>query len=170
MARTEIKTQFASDKRISSINDDWAEPVSSLQLVIDQDRARALGVSSQRIRQTLQAALSGYPIGTFREGEQTIAIVLREQEKNRSLLSAVANTYVTTDTGANIPVSQIAKLVPVIESGIEWRRNRLSTITVRGIIPTGIEPNDVTLDMVTKLEKLKASLPLGYTIEPQGGV
>ncbi len=166
----EIKTQFASDKRISSINDDWAEPVSSLQLVIDQDRARALGVSSQRIRQTLQAALSGYPIGTFREGEQTIAIVLREQEKNRSLLSAVANTYVTTDTGANIPVSQIAKLVPVIESGIEWRRNRLSTITVRGIIPTGIEPNDVTLDMVTKLEKLKASLPLGYTIEPQGGV
>jgi multidrug efflux pump len=166
----QIKAQFATDPRISSINDDWAEPVPSLQLVIDQDRARALGVSSQRIRQTLQAALSGYPIGTFRDGEQTIAIVLREEEKNRSLLSAVAQTYVTTDTGANIPISQIAKLVPMIESGIEWRRNRLATITVRGIIPNGIEPNDVTLDMLAQLEPLKASLPLGYTIEPQGGV
>jgi multidrug efflux pump subunit AcrB len=166
----QVKAQFATDPRISSINDDWAEPVTSLQLVIDQDRARALGISSQRIRQTLQAALSGYPIGTFREGEHTIAIVVREEEQNRSLLSAVAHTYVTADTGANIPVSQIAKLVPVVESGIEWRRNRLNTITVRGVIPQGIEPNDVTLDMLGKLAPMKSALPLGYTIEPQGGV
>jgi hypothetical protein len=86
------------------------------------------------------------------------------------MLSSVTNTYVTSDTGANIPISQIARLETVLESGIEWRRNRLSTITVRGVIPTGIEPNDVTLDMVTQLAGLKNSLPLGYAIEPQGGV
>ncbi len=166
----QVRATFAADPRLSSIHDDWLEPVPALRLVIDQDRARALGVSSQRLRQTLQTAMSGYPIGTFREGEQTIAVVLREEEKNRSLLSAVANTYVTTDTGASVPISQFAKLVPELEQGIEWRRNRLSTITVRGVIPPGIEPNDVTLDMVAKLGNLRESLPLGYSIAPQGGV
>jgi len=166
----QVRAEFAKDPRLSSIHDDWLEPVPAMRLIIDQDRARALGVSSQRIRQTLQAAMSGYPMGTFREGEQTIAIVLREEAQNRSMLSSVTNTYVTSDTGANIPISQIARLETVLESGIEWRRNRLSTITVRGVIPTGIEPNDVTLDMVTQLAGLKNSLPLGYAIEPQGGV
>lgn len=165
-----VHEAYRTDPRISSIHDDWLEPVPTLRLVVDQDRARALGVSSQRIRQTLQAAMSGFPVGTFREGEQTIAVVLREKSEARSLLSAVESTYVATDTGANVPISQVAKVVTELESGIEWRRNRLSSITVRGVIPPGIEPNDVTLQMVQTLAPLKEALPIGYLIEPQGGV
>ncbi len=44
---------------ISTVHDDWLEPVPSLKLDIDQDRARAIGVTSQAVRQTLQAVLSG---------------------------------------------------------------------------------------------------------------
>ena len=60
-----------------------------MKLVIDQDRARAFGVSSERIRQVLQASLSGAPIGDFREGEETVSIVLRQPDAERTLLSAV---------------------------------------------------------------------------------
>ena len=60
-----------------------------MKLVIDQDRARALGVTSQRIRQMLQATMSGAPLDDFRDGEETVSIVAREPDASRSLLSSV---------------------------------------------------------------------------------
>ncbi len=88
-----------------------------MKLVIDQDRARALGVTSQRVRQMLQTAMSGAPLDDFRDGEETVSIVAREPEANRSLLSAVNSVYVPTDFGGFVPVSQIAKVVPVAGAG-----------------------------------------------------
>jgi multidrug efflux pump len=45
---------------VSNVHNDWLEPVPSLKLEIDQDRARALGVTSQSVRRSLQAMLSGF--------------------------------------------------------------------------------------------------------------
>ena len=53
--------------QVSNVHDDWLEPVPILKLDIDQDRARALGVTSQAVRRALQAILSGQQIGEFRD-------------------------------------------------------------------------------------------------------
>lgn len=166
----EVKAAFRADPALSTVHDDWLEPVPALRLVVDQDRARALGVTSQMIRQTLQAALSGAPIGEFRDGEESVSIVLREAEGGRNLLTAVDETYVPTLTGRSIPMSQIAKVVPVLEPGIEWRRDRLPSITVRGIVPDGVQSNDVTQRIYDGLASLRAGLAPGYTVEMQGAV
>ena len=42
---------FRAEPLLSAVHDDWLEPVPTMKLVIDQDRARAFGVSSERIRQ-----------------------------------------------------------------------------------------------------------------------
>src|SRR5262249_36057648 len=63
---------------IGSVPNDWLEPVPSLKLEIDQDRARGLGVTSQSVRRALQAMLSGFQIGEFREQDETIQLMLRE--------------------------------------------------------------------------------------------
>jgi multidrug efflux pump len=140
-----------------------------MKLVIDQDRARALGVTSQRIRQMLQAAMSGAPLDNFRDGEETVSIVAREPEASRKLLSAVDSVYIPTDLGTFVPLSQVAKVVPVLEQGIEWRRDRLPTITVRATLPDGIQPNDVAMKMYNDMADLRAALPAGYKVEIQGG-
>ncbi len=51
----QVKAKFREDPLLGAVHDDWLEPVPAMKLVIDQDRARALGVTSQRIRQMLQA-------------------------------------------------------------------------------------------------------------------
>jgi multidrug efflux pump subunit AcrB len=117
----------------------------------------------------LQAAMSGAALDDFRDGEETVSIVAREPDGNRSLLSAVNSVYIPTDFGGFVPVSQIAKVVPVIEQGLEWRRDRLPTITVRATLPDGIQPNDVVMKMYSDLKPLRDSLPAGYKIEIQGG-
>jgi multidrug efflux pump subunit AcrB len=49
--------------QISNVHDDWLELSPSLRLVIDQDRARALGVTSQSVRRSLQATNRGPATG-----------------------------------------------------------------------------------------------------------
>ncbi|MBB3541816.1 multidrug efflux pump subunit AcrB [Rhizobium sp. BK399] len=165
----EVKAKFQANPQLGAIHDDWLEPVPAMKLVIDQDRARALGVTSQRVRQMLQTAVSGAPLDDFRDGEETVSIVAREPEANRSLLSAVNSVYVPTDFGGFVPVSQVAKVVPVLEQGIEWRRDRLPTITVRATLPDDVQSNDVVMKMYADMQPLRDSLPAGYKIEIQGG-
>ena len=164
-----VKARFAANPDLGAIHDDWLEPVPAMKLVIDQDRARALGVTSQRVRQMLQAAMSGAPIDNFRDGEETVSIVVREPDQTRSLLSAVNSVYIPTDFGNFVPVSQIAKVVPTLEPGIEWRRDRLPTSTIRATLPDAIQPNDVVIKMYADMKDLRDSLPSGYKIEIQGG-
>ncbi|MDW6024386.1 efflux RND transporter permease subunit [Mesorhizobium sp. BAC0120] len=165
----QVKAKFMQDPELGAVHDDWLEPVPAMKLVIDQDRARALGVSSQRVRQVLQAAMTGVTLDDYRGGEETVSIVAREPEANRHLLSAVDSVYVPTDFGGSVPVSQVAKVVPVMEQGIEWRRDRLPTITVRATLPDGVQSNDVVMKLYNELKPLRDSLSPGYKVEVQGG-
>ncbi|MCA1406253.1 efflux RND transporter permease subunit [Ensifer sp. IC3342] len=165
----QVKAKFNENPLLGAVHDDWLEPVPAMKLVIDQDRARALGVTSQRIRQMLQATMSGVPLDNFRDGEETVSIVAREPDGNRQLLSAVNSVYVPTDFGGFVPVSQVAKVVPVMEQGIEWRRDRLPTITVRATLPDGVQSNDVTMKLYDELQGLRDGLAPGYKVEIQGG-
>ncbi len=165
----QVKERFTRDPILGAVHDDWLEPVPAMKLVIDQDRARALGVTSQRVRQMLQTAMSGAPLDDFRDGEETVSIVAREPDANRSLLSAVNSVYVPTDFGGFVPVSQIAKVVPVVEQGLEWRRDRLPTISVRATLPDDVQSNDVVTKLYNDMQDLRDSLPAGYKIEIQGG-
>jgi multidrug efflux pump len=166
----EVKKVTAAHPQLFNVHDNWHELAPSLQLGIDQDRARAIGVTSGAIRQTLQATLSGVPISEFRENDQTIGVVLREPGNTRGLLTAVENAYVKTASGASVPVSQVASVRLAFEPGVEWRRDRLPTITVQGQIPDGVQSPDVAKAIYRQLEQLRAGLPLGYRIEMQGAV
>src|SRR5262249_37300237 len=68
----EIGEVMRATPEVSNVHDDWLEPVPSLKLEIDQDRARGLGVTSQSVRRSLQAMLSGFQIGEFRDNDETI--------------------------------------------------------------------------------------------------
>lgn len=166
----QVEAKFAANPLLGAIHDDWLEPVPAMKLVVDQDRARALGVTSQRIRQMLQETMSGAPLDDFRDGEETVSIVAREPDASRKLLTSVDSVSIPTDNGTFVPLSQVAKVVPVMEQGIEWRRNRLPTISVRATLPDGVQSNDVVSKMYKDMQPLRDSLQAGYSIEVQGSL
>jgi multidrug efflux pump subunit AcrB len=166
----EIGDVMRATPEVSNVHNDWLEPVPSLKLEIDQDRARALGVTSQGVRRSLQAMLSGFQIGEFRDKDETVKVMLREPSDTRHLLSALDNVYVKTAAGASVPLRQVASLKVVVEPGIEWRRDRLPSITVRGVVPDGVQSPDVTAAVFAKLKALRDVLSPGYRIEMQGAV
>src|SRR5262247_1562301 len=133
-------------------------------------RARALGVTSQNLRRSLQALLSGFQVGEFRDGDETIKVMLREPSDTRNQLSALDNVYVKTTAGTSVPLRQVANFKMVLEPGIQWRRDRLPSITVRGVVPDGVQSPDVAKAVFAKLEPLRNSLSAAYRIELQGAV
>jgi multidrug efflux pump len=155
---------------VSNVHDDWLEPVPSVKLEIDQDRARALSVSSQNIRRSLQASISGFQIGEFREGDETIKVMMREPSDTRNLLSGLDNVYVKTTSGTSVPLRQVASFKLVLEPGIQWRRDRLPSITVRGVVPDSVQSPDAANAVFAKLKPLRDRLSADYRIELQGAV
>ena len=166
----EVSEVMRATPDVSTVHDDWLEPVPSLKLDIDQDRARALGVTSQTVRRSLQAMLSGFQIGEYRDSDETVKVMLREPSDTRNLLSALDNVYVKTAAGASVPLRQVAKFHVVHEPGIQWRRDRLPSITVRGVVPDNVQSPDVANAVFAKLKPLREALPAAYRIELQGAV
>ena len=167
---TEVADVMRANPLVGSVHNDWLEPVPSMKLEIDQDRARAMNVSSQSIRRALQALLSGLQIGEFREYDETIKVMLREPSKTRNLLSALDSVYVKTTDGASVPLRQVANVRVVLEPGIQWRRDRLPSITVRGVVPDDVQSSDVTKAIFDQLKPLRETLPADYRVEMQGAV
>ena len=166
----EVAGVMRATPEVGNVHDDWLEPVPSLKLEIDQDRSRALGVTSQAVRRSLQGSLSGFTIGELRDGDETVKVMLREPSGARSALTALDNVYVKTAAGGSVPLRQVANVQVVLEPGIQWRRDRLPSITVRGTIPDHLQSNDVSNAVFAKLGSLRAELPTGYRMELQGAV
>jgi multidrug efflux pump subunit AcrB len=152
------------------VNDNWNEPVKVLRLSLDQDKARALGVTSQGIAQASRTILSGTTIGQYREGDKLIDIVLRQPAEERSAITDVGNAYLPTAGGRAIPLTQIAQIGFDWEPGVIWREGRDFAVTVQGDVMEGVQGPTVTAQVWPKLQELQARMPVGYAIQVAGAV
>ena len=169
-AARQLATVMRQDPELSNINVDWSELSKSVDIEIDQDKARLLGVSSQDIAALLNMSLNGYTVSSYREGEKSIDVVLRGDHEERSHLSSLDDLSVPTRTGGSVPLSQIGRLRHAFEPGLIWRRDRLPTITVRANLYGKTQPATIVDRIKPEIDAIQASLPDGYRIATGGSV
>jgi multidrug efflux pump len=166
----EVADKVRANPHVANVNLDWDEPSKIVRLNIDQDRARALGITSTHLAAFLRGSLSGTTVSTYREGNELIEILLRGPDNERANLDLLDSLSVPVDSGASVPLSQIATLEYTMEDGIIWHRNRLPTITVRADIYDDTAPPSVTAQILPELDSIRATLPTGYLLETGGTV
>jgi multidrug efflux pump len=149
---------------------DWNEQTPYLKLVVDQDRARALGLTPQDVSQALSMLISGAPVTTVRDGIEKVGVVARAVPSERLDLGHVGDLTVTSRNGVAVPLTQIAKIEYSHEEPILWRRNRDMAITVRGDVVDGAQAPDVTNQIWPKLQQIRDSLQPAYRIEVGGAI
>ena len=164
----EVGKVMADNPQLKNINYDWNEKSKVMHLDIDQSKARMLGIDSHSLALDLQTQLSGVTVAEFRQADRTIDIVFRLDAQNRKDLAAIKDMPVHIGKGKYVPLAQIANIRYEGEDGLIWRRNLKPTITVRADVNGTITGNDATAKIYDELQNLKASLPLGYSIEPGG--
>jgi hypothetical protein len=158
-------------KQNSNVKDpqlDWNEQSPYLKLVVDQDRARALGLTPQDVSQALSMLISGAPVTTIRDGIEKVGVVARAVPSERLDLGRVGDLTITSRNGVAVPLTQIAKIEYSHEEPILWRRNRDMAITVRGDVVDGVQAPDVTNQIWPKLQQIRDSLQPAYRIEKGG--
>ncbi len=166
----QAKEVVRANASMRGVNDNWNEQVKVLRLNIDQDKARALGITSQAIAQASRTILSGTTIGQYREGDRLIDIVLRQPAEERGAISDLNNAYLPTSSGRTVPLTQIAKIELAWEPGVLWREGRNYAVTVQGDVVEGVQGPTVTAQIWPALQKLATQMPPGYRIEIAGAV
>jgi multidrug efflux pump len=147
---------------------DWNEQSPYLKLVVDQDRARALGLTPQDVSQALAMLISGAQVTTIRDGIEKVGVVARAVPSERLDLAHVGDLTVTSRNGVAVPLQQIAKIEYAHEEPILWRRNRDMAITVRADVADGVQAPDVTNQISPKLQDIRDHLEPAYRIEAGG--
>ncbi len=164
----EVAERVRANPHTTNVNLDWDEPSKVVRLVIDQDRARALGVSSQQVAHFLSGSLSGLRVSVYREGNELVEMLMRGSGDERADLDMLGSLAVPTPSGQPVPVSQIATLEYGFEDGIIWHRDRLPTVTVRADIRDATTPPTVVAQILPTLDGIRAELPQGYLLETGG--
>jgi multidrug efflux pump subunit AcrB len=161
-----VKELVRANENTVGVNDNWNENIKQLRLILDQDKARALGVSTQLLARAAQAILSGAVIGQYREGDELIDIVLRQPHEERDTMTRLADANVPTGAGRYVPLSQLVKVEFGWEPGVIWRENRSFAITVQGDVREGIQAATVSGQIwnTPGMEAVRASLPAGYRL------
>jgi len=165
-----VKEVLRANSNTIGANDNWNENVKALRLALDQDKARALGVSSQSIARAAQTVLSGSTVGQFRDGDEAIDIVLRQPADERAAMSRLADANMPTASGRYVPLSQLVRAEFGWEPGVIWRQNRNYAITVQSEVKDGIQGPTVTAQVFNApaMAKIRADLPPGYRVVTAG--
>src|SRR5262249_55622841 len=79
----DVRKVMAGNAKIVDPHLNWGEQVKSIRLEVDQDRARALGLTPQDVAQTLQTMLTGFTVTQYREGIEHVDVVARAISSER---------------------------------------------------------------------------------------
>jgi len=165
-----VAAKVRENPHVANVHLDWEEPSKVVYLNVDQDRARALGVSTANLSKFLQSSLTGSSVSQYREDNELIEILLRGTLHERTELSLLPSLAVPTDNGRSVALSQIATLEYGFEEGIIWHRNRLPNVTVRADIYGKEQPATLVQQIMPTLDPIRAELPDGYLLDVGGTV
>ena len=165
-----VALKVQENPHVANVHLDWEEPSKVVYLNVDQDRARALGVTTADLSRFLQSSLTGSSVSQYREDDELIEILLRGTPQERQQLGSLASLAIPTANGASVSLSQVATLEYGFEEGVIWHRNRLPTVTVRGDIYGKQQPVSLVKQILPTLDEVRAQLPDGYLLEVGGTV
>jgi len=140
-----------------------AEKVSGqpyLTVNIDRARIARYGLNISDVQNVIEIAVAGKSASQFYEENRSFDITVRLPEEKRNSLEAIKNILVTTKSGVNVPLEQVAD-IKMIEGPVQISRQD-------GIRRIGIEMNisgrDIGSFVAEAKQKIKeqVKLPAGY--------
>ena len=140
-----------------------AEKVSGqpyLTVNIDRAKIARYGLNISDVQKVIEIAVAGKSASQFYEQNRYFDITVRLPEEKRNSLEAIKNLLITTKTGINVPLEQLAE-VKMIEGPVQISRQD-------GIRRIGIEMNisgrDIGSFVAEAKQKIKekVKLPAGY--------
>jgi multidrug efflux pump subunit AcrB len=166
----DVQTVMRANPNTRQVNQDWGERAPTARFVLDQDRLRLIGLTSQDVAEQLQFLLTGAPVTQVREDIRTVEVVARSSGPERLDPAQLGDLTLTSQDGRLVPLSQIGRIEVRPEDPILRRRDRTPTITVQSDIDERLQPPEVSKEIESALQPVIERLPSGYRIETGGNI
>ena len=148
----EVELAFSEVPGIVQNENDWGNKTLKMIINVAQDKARELGITSEDISNVMDTFFSGTQYSTYREGTESIPIVVRADESFRNSLEDLANLSVPAG-GRLISIDQVASFEPKLEYSQLRRENQVRQIKISGKSST-LAANEVVTLLQPKLDSL----------------
>lgn len=127
----QVQAAFSSVEGTGHIRDDWDNPVIKLRVEVDQELARRAGVTSDDVATVLSGMIDGSKVTDYREGDQTIPIMIRSEKEGEDRFDKLAtiNIY-SSENAVPVPVLQVADIQAKVELSQLRRYNQKRTVTI----------------------------------------
>lgn len=136
-----------------------------VNVIIDKDKATALGVSVQDIAQTLQFSMSGRRFGYFLKDGKQYQIIGQAQYEERNKPEDLKNIYVRNNTGALISLDNLIRIEELAKPPQLYHYDRYKSATVS----SGLVPGKTVGDGIAEMERIaKQVLDESFTTSLSG--
>jgi len=136
--------------RVVDLNLKFNKP--EINVEIDRDRARAMGVSMQDIAETLQLYFSGQRYGYFIMAGKQYQVIGQATRDNRDAPIDLRSAYVRNDKGALVQLDNLVRLSDRSTPPQLFRYNRYVSATVQADVAEGYTIGDgiAAMDRIAK--------------------
>ena len=157
----EVARVMSSVKGLEAVRSEAREGDEEVQIVVNRQRAAALGLTSSDVAQAVAAGMRGDRLREFRGTERELTLRLAFRESDRQTIDNLAEFPIYLPTGTRVPLSAVADFRIARGPRTIERLDRLTSVAI-----TGNVTKDATLDGVGKeVEALMNNyqLPPGYS-------
>jgi multidrug efflux pump subunit AcrB len=143
---------------------DWRQRVKVVVPTIAEEQANIAGVTRPDIAETLLGTFEGSTVGTYREGDELLPVIIRQPEPDRSDVSTIQNLQTwSRAAGRYVPLRQVVSdFETTFDDDIVYRMNRKRALTVHAD-PVAETPAALLARVKPLIEAIP--LPPGYELE-----
>ncbi|WP_062769574.1 multidrug efflux RND transporter permease subunit [Sphingopyxis terrae] len=163
-AQDRLLALAARSEVVTGVYPDGLPPGSSIRLVIDRQKARAMGVPFAAIADTLSGAIGSSYVNDYPNQGRVQQVIVQADAASRMKLDDVLNLHVRNTAGNMVPLSEL--ITP------RWERTPLQLTRYNGYPATRISGSAAegrsSGAAMREMERLAAQLPPGFAIEWTG--
>lgn len=164
----QLSALLAKDNRITGLNLTAGDPQRTVDVKVNQASASQAGLTTEQISNVLNMFYTGLPVTALREQNRRTDVVLQGNEAERKDLFNLEGLLITTQTGAKVPLSQVASFSWELTNPVIQRRDREASVTVQGDVTGGQNVDSVVSDLTPAIAQFRQQLPPGYSLTVSG--
>lgn len=143
----------------------WRGRELTTQPIFATDRAQSLGITRQAVSQSIALATDGLRVGTFREADRQVPILIRTPRSEQIGADYLLDQpiYAPSNNGYTMLDQVLDGFEVIARDTLIQRRDRTQTISVQGFTTPGVLPPQAFTQVRAAIEEMP--LPPGYRME-----
>ena len=162
----EIKKAIAKVEGASDIIIEKTEGLPQMTVRYDRSKIARYGLNISDLNEMIALGFAGKTVGNVFEGEKRFDMVIRLDATNRKSINDLKELYITTATGEQVPLEQLAS-IEYTQGPAKISRDNTNRRIVVGINVRNRDLQSVVTD-IQKIVDTEVKLPTGYYVQYGG--